>query len=318
MAPFRLQALEYEKNAKAIVVTDASQKDLMQKAKEMRLKLRSIRTESDKLRADLKADSLNTGRLIQSIYNEIEGLITPLEAHLQTQEDFVKIQEATRLKELQRVRENIFIDTGLKDFVPGAFWASLSTISDDDVKELIETAMLKKEAKEKADKEASDKATRDELERQELLAENERLRKQAAEAQGLLDASNQTPSQPTPSFPSGGMRFGQTNIPEPTLPHFAHIGHGSAHVGHGSIPNPIAVPSVSTQYTDADIPIFVHPAIGEWKTDKEQLLGMAVQLNNVAQLMVVLNSEQAKQIHQETLGLIAKTVNYLTIHANKL
>ena len=71
---FMLQALSWKQNAMSILVTDESQTDLMEHAKKMRLTLRDIRIEADKKRKDMKEDSLNYGKAVQSVYGIIEGV----------------------------------------------------------------------------------------------------------------------------------------------------------------------------------------------------------------------------------------------------
>lgn len=98
--PFYNQATEWKEKALALVVTDINQTDEMKQAREARLLLKDIRVDADKLRKELKEDSLRYGKAVQGIYNFIENLITPIEEHLLKQEKFVEIEEIRIKREL--------------------------------------------------------------------------------------------------------------------------------------------------------------------------------------------------------------------------
>ena len=87
---------EWSEKANAIVVTDENQKELMSEAREGRLLLKAKRIEVEKTRKSLKEQSLNEGRLIDSVAKYLTGLIEPAEKHLELQEKFVEIQEQNK------------------------------------------------------------------------------------------------------------------------------------------------------------------------------------------------------------------------------
>lgn len=95
---------EWSEKAKAIVVTDETQKELMAEAREGRLLLKAKRIEVDKVRKSLKEQSLNEGRLIDSVAKYLTGLIEPAEKHLELQEKFVEIQEQNKRIKLKDER----------------------------------------------------------------------------------------------------------------------------------------------------------------------------------------------------------------------
>lgn len=99
-APFEKQAREWEAKAKALVVTDISQVEEMKQAREARLALRRIRLDVDKKHKEMKADALRKGQMLDLIKRTLDGYITPLEAHLQAQEDFAEVQAAKRKQQL--------------------------------------------------------------------------------------------------------------------------------------------------------------------------------------------------------------------------
>jgi len=98
------QAKEFEKEALSIIVSDISQTDIMEEAKELRKKVSTVRIETEKRRALLKAESLKKGRAIDGVANLIKGLIFPAEAHLKIQENFVKNLEKEKRGEIEAKR----------------------------------------------------------------------------------------------------------------------------------------------------------------------------------------------------------------------
>jgi len=98
---------EWSEKANAIVVTDETQKELMSEAREGRLLLKAKRIEVEKIRKSLKEQSLNEGRLIDSVAKYLTGLIEPAEKHLELQEKFVEIQEQNKRAKLKEKRFKI-------------------------------------------------------------------------------------------------------------------------------------------------------------------------------------------------------------------
>ena len=94
---------EWEERAKAISVTDASQKAEMQMARAGRLFLREKRIAIEKSRKALKEQSIREGKAIDGIANVLKALIVPIEKHLEAQEKFVEIkaQEAAEAKRIE-------------------------------------------------------------------------------------------------------------------------------------------------------------------------------------------------------------------------
>ena len=103
-------AAEWEKKAKAIVVTSPTQEADMERAREGRLILKDKRIALEKARKELKEQALREGKAIDGIANVLKALIIPIEEHLYKQENFVKIQEeekreAHRLEVEKRMEE---------------------------------------------------------------------------------------------------------------------------------------------------------------------------------------------------------------------
>jgi hypothetical protein len=97
-------ANEWNKKAYEIVVTDDSQLDLMQQAREGRLLLKAKRVEIEKTRKRLKEQSLLEGRFIDSLAKRLFAIIEPAEEHLELQEKHTEIKEQLRKSKLKAER----------------------------------------------------------------------------------------------------------------------------------------------------------------------------------------------------------------------
>jgi hypothetical protein len=98
---------EWSERANAIVVTEETQKELMAEAREGRLLLKAKRIEVEKVRKSLKEQSLNEGRLIDSVAKYLTSLIEPAEKHLELQEKFIEIQEQNKRIQLKGERTEL-------------------------------------------------------------------------------------------------------------------------------------------------------------------------------------------------------------------
>jgi uncharacterized membrane protein YqiK len=87
---------EWERKAKVLEVTDASQVAEMKMAREGRLFLKEKRVALEKTRKALKEQALREGKAIDGIANVLKALIVPIEQYLDEQEHFVERQEAER------------------------------------------------------------------------------------------------------------------------------------------------------------------------------------------------------------------------------
>ncbi len=193
--PFFDKAEEWRQKAESLVVTDASQIHKMKMARHARLALRDIRLDADRVRKELKEDSLRYGRAVQGVYNVIEYLVAPIEKHLQNQEDFVIIQEANRKAELKLKRE---IELQLyAEFVP--IGLNFGEMSEYDYLKTLNGAKLQLQAKidteRKAEEERIAKEKAEAEERERVMLENERLKaeteakeKQLAEERAKAEA----------------------------------------------------------------------------------------------------------------------------------
>jgi hypothetical protein len=175
-------ATEWNEKANAIVVTDESQIDLMKQAREGRLLLKAKRIEIEKTRKSLKEQSLNEGRLIDSIAKSLTILVEPAEKHLELQERFAEIQDQKRKAELKAKRYEIILpyaevidpETLNLGLITEEAFAGILKYAKDTLETKLETERLAKiEQEEKAKAEAEEK--------EKLRLENEKLKAEALE-----------------------------------------------------------------------------------------------------------------------------------------
>jgi hypothetical protein len=185
---FTTIATEWNEKANAIIVTDESQLELMQQAKEGRLLLKAKRIEIEKTRKSLKEQSLNEGRLIDSIAKSLTALVEPAEKHLELQERFAEIQEQKRKAELKAKRYELMLPY-IEVLDPQTL--QLDIITDEAFNGILQYAKTTLETKRQLEKEAIEEQQRVEKaeaqERENLRLENDRLRLEAIENQKKIN-----------------------------------------------------------------------------------------------------------------------------------
>jgi len=87
-------AADWERKARAILVTDSSQIAEMEMARTGRLFLREKRIAIEKTRKQLKEQALREGKAIDGIANVLKALIVPIEEYLGQQERYTQIKAA--------------------------------------------------------------------------------------------------------------------------------------------------------------------------------------------------------------------------------
>lgn len=185
---FTTIATEWNEKANAIIVTDESQIELMQQAKEGRLLLRAKRIEIEKTRKSLKEQSLNEGRLIDSIAKSLTALVEPAEKHLELQERFAEIQEQKRKAELKAKRYELMLPY-IEVLDPQTL--QLDIITDEAFNGILQYAKTTLETKIRLQLEAIAEQQRIEKaeaqDRENLRLENDRLRLEALENQKKIN-----------------------------------------------------------------------------------------------------------------------------------
>ena len=186
--PFFEKAEEWKVKAESIIVTDASQKELMADARKARLFLKDIRVQADKTRKELKEDSIRYGKAVQGVYNVIEYMIVPIEQHLERQERFAEIQEAERKWALKLKRESEL--KPYMEFV--AHNIDLGGMSEEDFMKILNGAKMQMQAKNdaiaKAEAERIERERAEAEERERVRVENQRLRAEAEEREKQIMA----------------------------------------------------------------------------------------------------------------------------------
>lgn len=174
-------AAHWEKEAMTIIVTDGSQTDAIEKAKEGRIALSGMRIEIEKTRKRLKEQSLREGQAIDGIAKTLTAVILPIEDYLREQEKFVQIQKAKKDAEILRLAHAKEEEERIADAK-----AEIEAAEKEQERIRKENVRLKKEAderekeivKEREEAAAKQKATEDlarrELEEADRLAKIER------------------------------------------------------------------------------------------------------------------------------------------------
>lgn len=174
------EARKWESEAKKIIITDASQKVEMAKARSARLALKNIRVNAENVRKELKENALREGKAIDGIANIIKAVIVPIEEHLEKQEKFVEMQIEAEKEKLNSERI-----VSLSQYIADVSMYNLKDMSVAGFNELLSNAKLAHDARVEAEKKAEaerlsqEKAKQEEYERNK--AEVERLKKEAEE-----------------------------------------------------------------------------------------------------------------------------------------
>ena len=177
---FTTIATEWNEKANAILVTDESQKDLMLQAREGRLLLKAKRIEIEKTRKSLKEQSLNEGRLIDSIAKSLTALVEPAEKHLELQERFAEIQDQKIKAELKAKRYELILPYAE---VIDPETLNLGLITEEAFNGILNYAKTTYDAKMEFERlskiEQEQKAKAEAEEKEKLRLENEKLRAEA-------------------------------------------------------------------------------------------------------------------------------------------
>ena len=182
--PYFQKAKEIEKKAKALVVTSEDQLELMEQARQMRLALKAVRVDTEKIRKDMKGESLRKGKAIDGVANVIKFLVVPIEEHLQKQEDFAEMKKQEQARKILEDKISKIESLGADPLM-----YNLQTMDSNTYDSLIiglgrqkqeRIAVAKKEEEDRIAKEKSDA-----LEQEKTKKENERLKKEAAEKEKI-------------------------------------------------------------------------------------------------------------------------------------
>lgn len=194
---FALISQAWEEDAKSIVVTSVDDVEGMKEAKTMRLKSKVKRGELEKVRKSLKHDALEKGKAVDAVAKVFREKLEGIEAHLQAQEDFAKIQRENEIARLQVERK-----TQLDEYGFESSFIQLGEMQSDDYATLLSTSKTAFESKAKAAQDAiesehkriEEEAEKDRqriaaeaAERARIEEENTRLKKEREEREAQIE-----------------------------------------------------------------------------------------------------------------------------------
>ena len=184
--PFAQQVNEIASEAHGIEVTDENDAAGMAEARRLRLAMKAVRVEADKVRKTEKEYALVVGKAVDFLGRSIRERAELVEARLEQSEKFAEIKAAERAEALRVARVELllpYVDDvsqfDLAGMTEQAFETLLSAMKTN------HEAALKAEQEAEAARVAAAEAERAEQER--IRAENEALRKANAEKQAEAD-----------------------------------------------------------------------------------------------------------------------------------
>lgn len=180
---------EWKENAFTCMVTDVSQTNYIDVAKQGCKEIIKIRTTLESLRKEKKATALEYGRIIDAIFKAIASEIEPIETHLKTQATFIETEKKRKEKEIYDSRINLC--EPYREFFPYGFWEQnqIVVMREDYFKLTLQTAKEKfEEAQKEKERIELERITAETLRLQEiekqkkeferLKVENEKLKQQ--------------------------------------------------------------------------------------------------------------------------------------------
>jgi len=183
-SPFWIKARSLISESSALVVTDPTQVTEIKASRQFRLRLRDVRIDADKMRKDMKEESLRMGKGIQNVFNAVLALIEPEEQRLDDQEKIAERMEAERKTKIKAERDAMLVSLGVNPAVyqtslmtPAEFDQLISGIKADQAARLAEQARIAEENRVREVERAAEESR--------IREENARLRAEAEEAERL-------------------------------------------------------------------------------------------------------------------------------------
>jgi len=212
-SPMAKRVREFEDAYNEIISASAFGCDraLVKQARELRLKIKDVRTATEKIRVSEKAECLRLGKAIDGVANIFKWAITDKEENLKEIESFFDRQEKERLQVLQKARAEAlspYIENAsemllcqMEQDVWEAYFETKKTIH----AELVEATRIADALKLEQDKineaeaeavrqeneklkvEAAETKTKEDAKQKELDDANKKIREQKAEAKAIED-----------------------------------------------------------------------------------------------------------------------------------
>jgi len=165
--------------AKAAQITNPEDPEQQAAARGIRLGLKNVRCDVERVRKNLKADSLSRGKAIDGFSNILKYLCEPVESALLDVERYAEIQEEKRVAEM--VRERIML---LVEVEGNAEEFNLAEMKEDTFVLVLAGAKKQRDNRIEAERKTEAdriKAAKEEAEEHErVAAENEKLKNEAA------------------------------------------------------------------------------------------------------------------------------------------
>lgn len=191
------QIREASEKYMALAVDGVEDVDGLKRVHDSRMEVKKMRIAIEKRRKELKSDSLEYGRQVDSAAKHLTSLLEPVEKHLEHEEGIVerekeRLRQEAEKKRQQRIRERLeaLRDVGhvalaedVANLLPGQFDALLAKHT----KEHAERAELERKAEEERRRVAEEQRKESEKLAAER-AELERLRQEQEAAQAKIDA----------------------------------------------------------------------------------------------------------------------------------
>jgi hypothetical protein len=174
------EAKELVQGAMDIKVKDENDFENMDKARERRLAIRSVRIEVEKIRKSLKEQSLREGRAVDGMANIIKALVEPVEEYLMGQEKHAEEVAKAKKDKIEQERIN-----KLSKFIESMEGYTLhpDSMSNEVFDTLLNNSEIAFNAQEKAKEEAEELRKKVEADRKKeeerVRKENEKLKIQA-------------------------------------------------------------------------------------------------------------------------------------------
>ena len=129
---------QMKQQADALVITDSSQTDLINAAKDGARHIAKVRIAINKVRKELGGDYYKQYKLINSIANILLDELNPIEEDLKLKSKFVEIEKEKKEKALSE--ERLLLLEPYKDFIPKE--ANYGSISEEEFRNVLKTAKL--------------------------------------------------------------------------------------------------------------------------------------------------------------------------------
>lgn len=134
----------WKAKSKQMVVTDASQVDMMKECREARLVLKKTRVSADKVSKELTSSAKELIKVVGVIQKSFTSDISELEEHFLEQEEFVEREAQRKAEQANKLLNERMQELGdLVAFIPQEVLGDIGTISDSSFEMIKEVAQMR-------------------------------------------------------------------------------------------------------------------------------------------------------------------------------